>query len=272
MFLCHAKPKDQEQELLWKRLVNNELKTPDTWEVSLSTGADKKQTFERLIREGTLGYLALLRNLRGMLEVGVEAELIKTAILARKGADKVLPFRFTAAARHAPQLEPALDKALLAGLEKQVAMKGKTIVLVDVSGSMVAPLSRKSDLQRIDAAATLASIINCEDLRVFTFSHKNIEVPARKGMAGVEAIKRSQPNGGTDLGDAVRLANSLPHDRLIVITDEQSQTVVPDPVAKKAYMINVASAKNGIGYGKWIHIDGFSESVLKFIAEIENCD
>jgi 60 kDa SS-A/Ro ribonucleoprotein len=52
LFLCHAKPKDAEQDALWKRLVDGKLATPDTWEVALSAGADKKLTFERLMAEG----------------------------------------------------------------------------------------------------------------------------------------------------------------------------------------------------------------------------
>lgn len=272
LFMCHAKPKDDAQKDVWKRLIDNQLSTPDTWETALSSGADKKETFTRLIEKEKIGYLALLRNLRGMIEAGVDKELMQNAILARKGADKVLPFRFVAAARHAPMLEPVLDQALIAGLAELPVMDGKTIVLVDVSGSMDAPMSSKSDLRRIDAAATLAAIINCNDLRIFTFSERNVEVPPRKGMACVDAIKSSQHHSGTDLGGAVRFANGISHDRLIVITDEQSQSRVPDPVVKNAYMINVASNKNGIGYGKWIHIDGFSESVLKFIHEKEKLD
>jgi hypothetical protein len=32
----------------------------------------------------------------------------------------------------------------------------------------------------------------------------------------------------------------------------------------------VASARNGVSYrGRWTHIDGFSEAVLKYIAEME---
>ena len=68
LFLVHAKPKDKEQEKIWKQLVDGELAAPDTWEVSLSGGADKKATFERLIAEKKLGARALLRNLRGMLK------------------------------------------------------------------------------------------------------------------------------------------------------------------------------------------------------------
>jgi hypothetical protein len=64
--------------------------------------------------------------------------------------------------------------------------------------------------------------------------------------------------------------NTLAHDRLIVVTDEQSQDAVPDPKAAKAYMVNVASARNGVGYeGRWTHIDGFSEAVLGFMREHE---
>lgn len=269
MFLSHAKPADKGQEALFKRVADRTLTTPDTWEVGLSTGGDKKETFERLLRDGKLGYLAVLRNLRNMVDAGCDLDLVKEAIIARKGADLVFPFRYVAAARACPQLEPFIDQALCETVASGPKLTGKTIVLVDVSGSMAYPLSARSDLQRIDAAAALASVVN-GDIRVFSFSENLVEVPPRRGMAGVDAVIRSQPHGGTYLGAAVKEIASVPHDRLIVITDEQSHDRVPDPVAKSAYMINVASSRNGVGYGKWTHIDGFSESVIRFIHEPEN--
>lgn len=270
LFLSHAKPKDDEQAALWQKLIDGTMDAPDTWEVALSGGADKKDTFERLLRENKLGYLALLRNLRNMDQSGVEEALVRDAILARKGADRVLPFRFIAAARAAPRFEKYLDQALIAGLT-QNHFDGKTVVMVDVSGSMDCALSSKSDLRRVDAACALASVIN-GDVRVFSFSNAVVEVPHRLGMAGVDAIIRSQPHGGTYLGQALELVNkSVAYDRIIVITDEQvAGRSVPDPIPKSiGYMINVASNKNGVGYGSWTHIDGFSESVLRFIAEHE---
>jgi 60 kDa SS-A/Ro ribonucleoprotein len=278
LFLTHPKPKDEAQAALWKRLVDNELVAPDTWEVALSGGADKKETFERLLREGTLGYLALLRNLRNMANAGVETELVRAAILARKGAHRVLPFRYVAAARAAPQFELFLDMALTEAIADMQVLPGKTAVLVDVSGSMDAKLSERSDLTRRDAAAALASIIP-GDIRMFSFSNGIVEVPPRRGMAGVDAIVRSQAHSGTNLSGAVEYVNHhVPYDRLIVISDEQAGGLggysgydnrnIPAPVAK-GYMINVASAKNGVGYGQWVHLDGFSESVLRFIAEHE---
>lgn len=281
LFMTHAKPKDAEQAALWAKLAANELAAPDTWEVALSGGADKKATFERLIKEGQLGYLALLRNLRNMADAGCDVDLVREAIIARKGAHRVLPFRYVAAARAAPQFEPAIDQALSEAISDMPVLPGKTVVMVDVSGSMNDKLSARSDLTRKDAAATLASIIP-GDLRVIAFADEVTEVPARRGMAGIDAI-RQVPSGGTRLFDAIATVNAqVPYDRLIVITDEQAfgndvrfghfirgnlnQCPAPKGIG---YMINVASAQNGVGYGPWVHIDGFSEAVLRFIGEHE---
>ena len=268
LFLVHAKPKDEAQAALWKQVAERSLPSPDTWEVALSGGADKRESFERLLTERKLGYLALLRNLRNMDQAGVDETLVKDAILARRGAERILPFRYVAAARAAPRFEPWLDQALAEAVLAGPVFEGRTIILVDVSGSMDVRLSGKSDLTRMDAAATLASVVP-GNVRVFTFSNAVVEVPPRRGMAGVEAVIRSQPHQSTLLGKAVSRVNGLPHGRLIVVTDEQSHDEVPDPKAAKAYMVNVASARNGVGYGRWTHVDGFSEVVLGFIREHE---
>lgn len=267
--LVHPKPANDEQAALWKSVVDGTLESPDTWEVALSGGADKKETFERLIGEGNLGYLALLRNLRNMAEAGCDPTLIRDAILARKGAHNVFPFRFIAAARAAPQFEPALDEALCSQIEGLPVLGGTTVILVDVSGSMGTGLSGKSDLTRMDAAAALASIVP-GNIRVFTFSEQVVEVPPRRGMAGVDAVIRSQSHGGTYLGAALQVINSqVAYDRIIIVTDEQSHDAVGGPKNGLGYMINVAAYQNGVGYGPWVRIDGFSENVLRFIHEHE---
>jgi 60 kDa SS-A/Ro ribonucleoprotein len=273
MFISHPRPASAHQAETFKMIADQKLPPANTWEVALSSGADKKETFERLIRDNHLGYLALLRNLRNMTAAGVDSTLINNAIRARaNGADRVLPFRFVAAARAAPEYAMALDEALVASINDLPRFKGKTIVLVDVSASMLVKLSGRSDLSREDAAAALASIINGEDVRVFAFSSKTQEVSNLRGLAGIESVKRAPiQRNSTMLGAACREVMLLPHDRLIVITDEQSNDPVPDPVAAQSYMINVASNRNGVGYRKWTHIDGFSENVIRFIHEVE-CD
>ena len=271
LFLCHAKPRDGAQEKLWKKLAERRLNPPDTWEVSLSAGADKRETFTRLIRESKLGYLALLRNLRNMVQSGVDDGLIRTALLDGAAKSKALPFRFVAAAKAAPSLEPVLDEAMKKAVRVMEPLRGRTYVLIDVSGSMDASLSRKSDLDRMNAAAALGVLICSlsESARVFTFSNQVVEVPPRASISLIDAVRRSQSHGGTELGRAVKKMNEIGgYDRLIVVTDEQSHDRVPAP-AGRGYMINVATCKNGVGYGDWVHIDGFSEAVVNYIQAYE---
>lgn len=269
--LVHPKPSSPEQADLWKRLNSGELATPDTWEVALSSGADKKETFERLISERKLGYLALLRNLRNMVNADCNPVLIEAAILARRGAYNVLPYRFVAALRAAPRFATALDQALRDQVnERSPHMEGTTIIMVDVSASMDRKLSAKSDLTRLDAASTLASVIP-GDRRVFTFSDNLVEVPAWLGMAGIDAINKSQQHRSTMLHRSLLEMAKVTGKRLIIITDEQSSDGITDvpPNIERGYIINVASAQNGVGYGKWHHINGFSENVLRYIVETE---
>lgn len=272
MFLCHPKPDSPEQEQTYRQLVEGTLPIPDTWEVALSGGADKRETFTRLLQAGTLGYLALLRNLRNMAEAGVDDLLVRQAIERRRGAERVLPFRYIAAARAAPQFEPSLDVAFTATVNAVPRFEGRTAVLVDVSGSMTWALSQRSDMSRLDAAAALAAIVR-GNKRVFSFSYEVVECPPRIGLSAIDAIAHSQPNGGTDLRSAIIYLNQrVAHDRLIVITDEQvrGRHGIPNPIARDAYMINVASNQNGVGYGRWTHIDGFSENVIRYIQELES--
>ncbi len=291
MFLVHPKPRDAEQDRLWKQLIAGELQAPDTWEVALSAGQDKRATFERLIRDGRLGYLALLRNLRNMVAADCDATLIQDAIIARKGAQRVLPFRYVAAARACPQMEPALDTALLGHLSQAPKLPGKTIVVVDVSGSMGARLSGKSDMARYDVASALGAIARevAEQPVIYatagndhTRVHATQLVPARRGMALVDAIwAMCRPLGGGGIFlkpviDFLRTQEKTA-ERVIVITDEQDCAIdagdsplLAKPFGTHNYLINVSVEKNGIGYKPaWTHIDGFSEAVFDFIREHE---
>ena len=286
LFLCHAKPVDEAQAAVWKKLVDGTLEAPDTWEVALSGGVDKKAAFERLLTENKLGYMALLRNLRNMRESGVDEKLVFDRLIGNAKQSKALPFRYIAAARAVPEWEPMIDKAMQIAMGDMPRLKGKTLLMLDHSGSMDDSLSSKSDLKRYDAAAGLAILIAgvAERFEVVSFasdpaSHGyhysgrgwqlTASVPPRQGMAMRDAYFNSMREwGGTQLGAALNAVDDGNYDRLVVITDEQSHDRVPDPKGN-GYMINIASYKNGVGYGPWTHIDGFSESVIRYIQEVE---
>jgi len=291
LFLVHAKPRDAEQAALWKRLVDGTLAAPDTWEVELSAGKDKKATFERLIQEHKLGGLALLRNLRNMLQAGVSEPLIRARLA--EGASRAFPYRFVVAAKFAPQLEDAIEIAMLKAAQDLAPLPGQTGLLIDVSGSMDYRLSTRGDssrvyqpsslaageeTSRIDVAAGLAILLrekaSWEGVRIATFSEGLAELPPRRGFALRDAIVNSQPHSSTYLKGALEKLRTWWSgiERLIVITDEQSQDGISDAWAPKSYLINVASNQNGVSYRNgWRHIDGWSEHVIDYIRESEAC-
>lgn len=268
--IVHPKPENDIQSDLWKRLLNDELKTPDTWEVALSTGADKKETFERLIQENKLGDLAFLRNLRNMIESGVSEILIKESLQNRKWS-KILPFQFITAARYAVKYENQIEFAMMQSLQDFEKINQKVSLLVDVSGSMSSHLAQKSELMRLDAACGLAILLReiCSDIQIYTFENKVCEVPARHGFALRYAIGR--PRGGTEMWGAIKaVGNDHKSDIMIVITDEQTSDFGRYELSnsKKLFIVNIGNSKKGVGYNEnTVHISGWSENVVKYIAE-----
>jgi hypothetical protein len=269
MRLVHPVPGDDDRAELYRCVVKGELKTPDTWEVALSSGEDKKAVWERLLAEGKLGALALLRNLRGMDEVGVDRNLVAEAVSVSR-ADKVLPFRFIAAATHAPWLEKALEGAMFRSIADHEKLEGLTALVVDHSGSMSSPVSRRSTMSRFDAACGLAVLLKeiCEVCTVVAFSDTAWEIPERRGMALRDALRQGRFYS-TRMDAGIDLAKKLGYHRIVVFTDEQAHRAVPGPGVGRGYMVNVSTEKNGVGYGAWTHIDGFSEGIVKYIVEAE---
>jgi 60 kDa SS-A/Ro ribonucleoprotein len=283
MFLTHPNPNGLNRHEgitdFYTKLANKEaLPTVDTWETELSAGKDKKATFTRLIHEGKLGGLALLRNLRNMQQAGVEEQLIKDAIVNMR-TDRILPFRFITAAQYAPKFETKLEMAMFRCLEGQPKLSGKTALVIDTSPSMWGEnVSAKSELTRIDAACALAILIRelAEDVAVYCFNEngKVHEVPDRRGFALRDAIHKTK--GGSSFGaQAVVKANKDGYDRVVVLTDgEWHGDPCPAPLADKAaYYIALHRYKNQVSFGKdWLEIAGWSEAILEFmqVAEAEN--
>lgn len=296
MFLTHAKPLNEAQAALFKRVANQELQTPDTWETQLSAGADKAATFSRLMAEKKLGALAFLRNLRNMVNSGVSKQAIRD-YAATVDVNRVLPFRYIAAARIVPEFEDMLEAMMLRSLATLEKLPGRTVLVVDTSGSMGAPISDKSDITRLDAACALAILARevCEEVVIYATAgcdgsrkHATMVIPPRRGFALSEYITsrevRSKIGGGgiffTQTMDYIagkEQGNTV--DRVIVFTDEQDTSMrgrgFEPSKAKRLgkegqnYIANVGSYQNGINSGDWLTITGFSESMVDFIRESE---
>lgn len=291
LFLCHAKPQNKTQEKLWKRLVDNTLKTPDTWEVELSggKGENKKESWTRLLKENKLGALALLRNLRNMEEAGVDDSLVRQS-LKNCNPERVLPFRFITAARYAPRFEAELEQLMFKCLEKAEKLKGKTVLVVDVSGSMGGGLSSKSELNRLDTAKALAMLIRevseefviyctagCDGKRI----HQTEMVRPRRGFALAQEIdeaKNRLGGGGIFLKQMMDFVYSKEKSaqRTITISDSQDCSIDPTDSPEKAfmfgkqnYLMDIGCEQNGIAYKKAVVINGFSEALVDYIVQYE---
>lgn len=297
--MVHPKPKDSDESELFRKIRHRELTTPETWEVELSKpGADKKAVWTKLLTGGQLGGMALIRNLRNFGKAGVDRGLVKSSLGNMRTA-RILPFRFIAASKHAPDYEPELEQAMFKSVADIPKLKGRTCILVDVSGSMNEKLSAKSDMTRMDAACAIAMIARemCEDACIYTFSNQCIKVPPRRGFALRDAIVASQPHMGSFMGSSIRaisgpLGASIrvegtfgwmhqrhtidfecyneSYDRIICITDEQLHDTVPSPYARLAYINNVSHSQYGVGYGQYLHVNGWSPAILNYIGMYES--
>ena len=177
----------------------------------------------------TMGYMALLRNLRNFDQAGVSDE-VATAVASRLAdpaqvaKSRQLPMRFLSAYRAAPSLRwgQALETALGHSLASVPALPGRTLVLVDRSGSMFGRMSARSELTGADAAALFgtALAVRAEKATLVEFGTRSRELSVPRGTSLLRMIERFDHLGGTNTAAAVR-KHYRKHDRVVIVTDEQ---------------------------------------------------
>ncbi|GLY41540.1 RNA-binding protein [Amycolatopsis sp. NBRC 101858] len=189
----------------------------------------------------SMGYMALLRNLRNFDEAGVSDEVAqrvaaRLADPAQVAKSRQLPMRFLSAYRAAPSLRWgwALEQAIAHSLANVPELPGRTLVLVDTSASMNMGFSRDGTLMRWDAAAVFGLALGrrCADADVVSFSDRLLGGPRtkvfklRRGGSLLSDVERWK-SGGFFLGGGTNTAGALrkhfaKHDRVVILTDEQA--------------------------------------------------
>lgn len=294
MRLVHPKPRNQMETILFEKLRKRTLDTPDTWEVALSTGQDKKATWERLIRENKLGALAFLRNLRNMIDVKVDQKVIRYGF-ENVRSSMLLPINFLAAADNAPVFKNDIEKLMLrtyAGLPK---LPGYTIFVVDVSGSMRSAISGKSGYSRMKVASAMALLAanQCEYVDIYCTAgndsshiHKTTKIDyPEKGFGLVDQINSYDYGQKNSLGgggiftrqclEFIKENTTQKPDRIIIFSDSQDCDYetkrVPSPFGTYNYIADVSAHAHGVNYkGVWTaEISGWSDHFLTYIASLE---
>lgn len=269
--LCHPKSTDA-----IKKLIEGTLSTPETWEVGLSKagqeGTSKADVWNKLIADKKLPDMAFLKNIRGILESGVSKDIV-TKRIAAINQKKLLPIDFIRAGQMNPSVENEVEQKLL-NFYDTPALNGKTAILVDVSGSMYGNNWVRNTQERDSYANALAMIGReaCEHSDIYTFSNEVKMVANRRGFALKDVINNSQDHRGTYMWKALSEVNAKGYDRIIVITDEQTQDNSSScKLNGKVYIVNVATNQRGVGYNQNItHINGTSDRIYNYIEALEN--
>lgn len=294
MFLSHPKAKDENEQELFKKIADRQLAIPDTWEVALSSGCNKKTSWERLINERKLGAMATLRNISNMMRAGVDKSIISNAILNMRSS-MLLPLDFFKSAMVNPEFSREIEDAMVQAYERLPKLKGRTLFIVDTSGSMQNNISAQSQFSRIEVAGvmTLLASIQCEYFELVltagddnkrVHSSKWIQYP-EKGFSLVKNMFSYQDEigyGGIFTRQCLNWCREQfkdkDFDRIIVFTDSQDcdfpDSRIPSPFGKRNYICDVSANTRGINYkGVWTaEISGWSEHFLTYIACLEGLD
>ncbi|WP_207421101.1 TROVE domain-containing protein [Desertivirga brevis] len=256
LFLVHPKAKDETQQSIFNKIAEETLNTPYTWETELSalgqqafeTEAVKIEAFkakwEELIESGKLGYMALLRNLRNVLEAGVSYNYILKACEVLSSDNQVtnakqFPFRYLSAYRELMFTQTGYTGEVLGALEKAVQasamnIKGfgaETRVLLgcDVSGSMQTPVSARSKVMLYDVGLMLAMLLQnrCKNVvtGMFGDTWKVIPVPKNNILGNVQEFYRREGEVGYSTNGYLVIQDILDRkvrmDKIMLFTDCQ---------------------------------------------------
>lgn len=215
LFLTHPKAQNEDQGKLFKKIINGTLEVPYTWETELSAKGNKPEIWQELIDSKRLGYMATLRNLRNILQVGVSNDHIQKVCdyLSNEnavGKSRQLPFRFLSAYRELKKVGNCLTPLVLESLEKAIGysaanIKGydvntNVLIACDVSGSMQHGINERSSVQLYDIGLILGMLLQSQCNSVvsgmFGNTWKHIQLPRNQILSNADEMHRREGEVG----------------------------------------------------------------------------
>jgi len=246
----HPIPTGKNKEAL-KKLIEGTLKSKNTWEKGLTQAGQKAKTDEEktelkkavwadLIKEKKIGYFALLRNLRNIMEQSPEVLDEALEMLVDEKAIKkslVLPFRFATAVEEirllsgAKKVVTALSKAVDISLQNVPVFDGKTLVALDDSGSMGYDGDAKSPINIGSLFASMLYKSNDADLIMFSDTARYFSPdPTDSTLSIQKQMMDKQEASGTNFHAIFQRADKK-YDRIIILSDMQGWIGYDSPVS-----------------------------------------
>lgn len=243
-----------------RRLLGGELWINAGWSWERLSGwipgGMDAQAWEAVIP--TMGYMALMRNLRNFDQAGISVDAYNKIVAKLIDPEEVaqsmqFPMRFLSAykAVTGERWKYPLEQALNLSLNNVPALKGRTLIMVDVSGSMRDLMSTKSELERWEAASIFAAALalRAENADLVAYDDSSVHIAISPGMSVFKILEkiRSYVGGSTDTwGQTIKHFKN--HDRVIILTDEQANSGYGDPgrrVIPLVHTFNLAGYKVG---------------------------
>lgn len=222
---------------------NNALDTPETWEVQISTAADKEErdnNWKYLVENHKLGYMALIRNLNNILAIeDIDDKWIQTflypQIVDSTSIHKslIFPYRIYNAYLNLKVRNISVIFALASAFKQAVknmpVLNGTTGIILDVSGSMDAPISFKSNIsiKEVGACFAVAIFLANPNTKIVKFGNTAKEVKLNKLGNPFDLVNQLVNNDGcgysTIIEPAYKVLSNLnnKYDRIFIISDMQ---------------------------------------------------
>ncbi len=206
----------------------------------------KNDNWENLLKEGKLGILAAVRNLRNILDgdsqtvIDLVCDLVQDGGKIRDG--KVMPYQLELAMTAVQesgkgtkatgrQVLDALEKGMVTALPNlKTLLTGRTLVLVDCSGSMTyhtcSPAGQLS-ASCLDKAAVIAAMLAKganADIILFGWNAFRLEYNPNDSLRTIAAAIRKNNLGATYMAKAFDLVTEekSKYDRIFILSDNEA--------------------------------------------------
>lgn len=217
---------------------NDILDSPDTWEVKMSAASsqeERKDEWKRLVKEKKLGYLALIRNLRNIMDADIDESFITYDLVPQLINEEkikksnVFPYQIYTAYKnmevHNFYVVSALEKAFRIACGNVDKLPGKSVILLDVSGSMDCPYSKNSCMSIKEIGACYAAMMyisqDCDFVKFGNTACKKVYNKLDNVFSIIDQMVR---NDGCGWGTNERMAFAelnQKYDRIFLVSDMQ---------------------------------------------------
>lgn len=181
------------------KLAKGEAKaTGRTWEAIVSARGSNRTAWRKAMN--VMGHMAMLRNLRNMLEAGIKADEIVPRLIHNAESGKQLPFRYYSAYKAVEEKAPpavldAIETCLVKSLGELPRFAGRVMVLADNSGSAQGTTTSSMGTMKVSTIGNLTGVLagmRADEGYLGVFGDKLETMSIRKKASIFDQLKQAE--------------------------------------------------------------------------------